>query len=172
MIAAPVQTLQKSAKNCTAPQKAIRGLDGRCNMAVSCGMVSGRLGGGMAEEKASGWGWVIAVWVAAAVVLGVVLVLPKPPHREPTAVEKAADKFEMALMRCRGATKEWMADPDGLRFAPFSEWLVLPDDVGDGMTLTYGVVGRNSYGGLVPATLRCHATYDGKYWTVTDLKQQ
>jgi|GEM_PF-6242189 len=122
----------------------------------------------MAEKKGSVLGVVVSLGLAAAVLYGCKAMLTP---RERTAAEKSADKFEMALIRCQNATKDSVADPDGMRFAPFGEWLAARDEVGDGWTFTYGVVAKNAFGALVPATVQCHATYDGQYWTATDLKQ-
>jgi hypothetical protein len=98
------------------------------------------------------------------------MALMKPTERTPA--EQEAYKFEMAMIRCENATKDRIANAEGIRFSPYSEWRALPDEQGDGLTLSYEVVAKNAFGALVPARMRCHATYDGARWTADEITQE
>lgn len=122
----------------------------------------------MAEKKGSVLGGVVALGLAAAGLYSCnAMLTPKVM----TAAEKAADKRLSAFIRCENATKGRVADPSGMRFAPYGEWMVVWGDNADSVRFDFEVVARNAYGGLVPAQMECTATYDGEHWTATDVKQ-
>lgn len=107
--------------------------------------------------------------VILLVLVGSCVVLFRPVKQTPAEV--AAYKLEMAMIRCANETKGRIADSDGFEAAPYGEWRGLPDETGEGWTFSFRVKAKNAFGALVWADMMCHATYDGTYWTVVDLKQ-
>lgn len=118
----------------------------------------------MAKEKRRG-GW-IAPTILMLGIGSCVVMLPtteKTPAEE--AAQKEADKLRSAMYRCENETKSRIADPEGFETASYGDWRAMPDDVGDGIRFWFPARARNAFGALIWADFKCHATYDGKYWT-------
>jgi hypothetical protein len=95
----------------------------------------------------------------------VMLPTPKPLSPSESAAKAASEKLLSAMIRCENQTKSQLADPEGFDPETYGNWRVLPDEVGDGYEFRFKARARNGFGGLVWADFRCHATYDGSYWT-------
>lgn len=93
---------------------------------------------------------------------------PRPKRSSPEV--DARYKTEGAFIRCANASKDFVADPSGMRFAPYSSWRVLPGADENHRGFRYGIVARNSFGALVAGEMECHVAYDGARWSITGLE--
>lgn len=91
---------------------------------------------------------------------------------EEKAEQVRADRLRGAYIRCESATEGRVADPDGIRFAGYSDWTAEWGEGQNSVTFTFEMVARNAFGGLVPVMMECSATYDGQRWTAGEIRQK
>lgn len=114
----------------------------------------------MAKEKRRG------SWIAPTILmLGIGSCVVMLPTKEKTPAEKEADKFLGAMIRCENETKGRIADREGFEVASYGSWRVEPGEKPDEYTFWFQARAKNAFSALIWADFKCHATYDGEYWT-------